>query len=133
METPKSLSATAGQQTLNSGINISDVVKAEIIWTLKIADCGFSLRSSDNQSDLFSTMFPDSAVARGFQTGRTKTMYEITHGLASYFKTILVDAIGRSDVHMYSFDESLNEVTQSSEMDLYVKFWNADSNQVQSR
>ena len=28
---------------------------------------------------------------------------------------------------MYSFDESLNEVTQSSEI------WNADSNQVQSR
>ena len=44
----------------------------------------------------------------------------------------LIDAIGQSDVYMYSFDESLIEVTQSSEMNLCVKFWKADSNQVQS-
>ena len=65
--------------------------------------------------------------------GRTKTMHKITHGLAPYFKSILVDAIGWADVCTYSFEESLNEVTQSSEMDLYVRFWNADSNQAQSR
>ena len=64
----------------------------------------------------FSTMFLGSAVARGFQMGRTKTMYEITHGLAPCFKSILNDAIGRSDVYTYLFDESLNEVTQSSEI-----------------
>ena len=44
----------------------------------------------------------------------------------------LTDAIGQSDVYMYSFDESLIEVTKSSEMDLCLKFWKADSNQVQS-
>ena len=74
LETPKSSSATAGQQTLDSCINISDVVKAEIIWTLKIVDCGFSLRSSGNQSDLFSTVFSDSAVARGFQRGCSRLL-----------------------------------------------------------
>ena len=95
-------------------------MKGEIIWTLKIVDRGFSLRSSDNQSDLFSTMFPDSAIAQGFQMGRTTIMYERTHGLAPYFKSVLVDSIGRSDVYTYSFDESLNDVTKSS--DLYVRF-----------
>ena len=54
--------------------------------------------------------------------GRTRTMCGITHGLAPYSKSILVDATGRSDVCKCSFDESLNEVTQSSEMDLYVRF-----------
>ena len=44
------------------------------------------------------------------------------HGLAPYFKKIFVDAIGQSDVNMYSFDESLIEVTRSSEIDLCVKF-----------
>ena len=78
-------------------------------------------------------MFSDKAIARSFQMGRTNTMYEITPGLAPYFKSIVFNAIGRSDVYMYSFDESLNELTQSSGMDLYVRFWNADSNQVQSR
>ena len=133
LESPKSSSATVGQQALDSCIIISNVVKAEIIWTLKIVDHGFSLRSRDDQSDLFSTMFLGSAVARGFQMGRTKTMYEITHGLAPCFKSILNDAIGRSDVYTYLFDESLNEVTQSSEMDRHVRLWNADSSQVQFR
>ena len=80
-------------QQVNRHWTLSDVVKAEIIWTLKNVDCGFSLRSSDNQSDLFSTIFPDSAIARGFQMGRTKTIHEITHGRAPYFKSILVYVI----------------------------------------
>ena len=51
LETPKSLSTTtsrAGQQTVDSCINIFDAVKSEIFWTLKIVDCGFSLQSTDN-------------------------------------------------------------------------------------
>ena len=67
---------------------------------MKRVDCGFSLRSSDNQSNLFSAVFPDSAIARGFQIRRTNTMHEITHGLASYFNSELDDAIGRSDAYM---------------------------------
>ena len=46
---------------------------------------------------MFSTIFPDSAIAWGFQMGRTKTMYEVTHGVAPSFKSMLVDAIGLSD------------------------------------
>ena len=105
LETPKSSSTTAGQQKVGACINISNAVKAEIIWTLKIVDCGFSLWSSGNQS--------------GFQTGRTKTI-----------NTCWCNWSIRCT---YSFDESLNEVTEPSEMGRYVRFWNADSNQVQSR
>ena len=88
-------STTAGQQTLDSCINISNVVKAEIIWTLKVVDCGFSLRTGGNASDLFSTMFlimllSNSAIALGFQIGKTKTMYEITHGLAPYVNQMYI-------------------------------------------
>ena len=84
MKTPKSSSVAACQQTLDCFINISDVVKAETIWTLKILDrfSSFALRSSDNQSNLFFTMFPDSA--RGFQMERTMTMYDIINVLAIF-------------------------------------------------
>ena len=34
---------------------------------------------------------------------------------------------------MYSFDESLNDVTQTCEIDLYVHFWDAVSNRVETR
>ena len=50
LETPKSSSTTAGQQKVGACINISNAVKAEISWALKIVDCGFSLWSSGNQS-----------------------------------------------------------------------------------
>ena len=88
-------STTAGQQKLGSCINISKVVKAETIWTLKVVDCRFSFWTGDNASDLFSTMFiimflSNSAIARGFQIGKTKTMYEITHGLAPYVNQMYV-------------------------------------------
>ena len=49
-------------------------------------------------------------------------MYKITHRLAPYLKSILVDSISRSDVYTYSFDESLNEMKESSEMELYFRF-----------
>ena len=34
---------------------------------------------------------------------------------------------------MYSLDESLNDVTQTCEMDLYVHFWDSVSNRVETR
>lgn len=46
-------------------------------------------------------MFHDSDIARGCQMGRTKAIYEITDGLVPYFKSILVDATGWSDVCTY--------------------------------
>ena len=38
-----------------------------------------------------------------------------------------------SEIHVYSFDESLNEVTQTSEMDLYIRFWDVNRNCVNVR
>ena len=55
-------------------------------------------------------------------------MYVINHGLAPYFKSLLKTSIDRSDIFSFSFDENLNEATQTSEMDLYVRFWNVNEN-----
>ena len=38
-----------------------------------------------------------------------------------------------SDIHVHSFDESLNEVTQTCEMDLYVRYWDVACSQVKMR
>jgi len=45
----------------------------------------------------------------------------------------VLTSINTSDIHVYSFDESLNEVTQTCEMDLYVRYWDATCNQVKMR
>ena len=69
-------------------------------------------------------MFPDSKIAEAFSMGRTKSMYMINHGLAPFFKSLLLSELNKSDIFAFSFDESLNQVNQTCEIDVYVRFWN---------
>ena len=96
-------------------------------------DNGFSVRSNDEINEVFSVMFPDSKIASQFRMAHSKAMYEINHGLAPYFKTVLNDTLNLSDIHVYSFDESLNDVTQTSEIDLYLRYWDINDNHVKVR
>ena len=81
---------------------------------------GVSVRFNDNIGETFSAMFLDINF-KDFSLNRTKSMYVINHGLAPYFQTLFIDALGKSEIHVYSFDENLNDSTQTSEMDLYVR------------
>ena len=65
-----------------------------------------------------------------FSMGCTKSMYVINHGLAPFFKSQLTDDFEKSDIHVFSFGESLNDVTQASEMDLYVRYWDVNASKV---
>ena len=60
-------------------------------------------------------------------------MYEINHGLGPHFKELLNNSLKMSNIHVYSFDESLNEATQTCEMDLYERFWDVNVNKVNVR
>ena len=111
----------------------ADCIKAEIIWTLKSVLGGFSVRANDDFNETLSAMFPDSKIARNFSMATTKAMYAINHGIAAYFKSLLLSSINTSDIHVYSFDESLNEVTQTCGMDLYVRYWDVACSQVKMR
>ena len=60
-------------------------------------------------------------------------MNSANHGLAPYFKTLLQKILEKSEILSYSFDESLNEVIQTSEMDLFVRFWDGTDKCVKVR
>ena len=51
--------------------------------------------------------------------GPTKLRYFVNFGIASYFKSVLIESIKQSLRHIVSFEESLNVMTQSCEMDRY--------------
>ena len=51
--------------------------------------------------------------------GPTKLRYFVNFGIASYFKSVLIESIKQSLRHIVSFEESLNDMTQSCEMDRY--------------
>ena len=72
-------------------------------------------------------------IASSFQMGPNKLHYYVTFGLAPYFKLLLTDTLKKSDCHVLSFDESLNDFTQTSEMDLLVRFFDNITNIVNTR
>ena len=82
---------------------------------------GVSVRFNDDIRETFSAMFPDINF-KDFFLNRIKVMYVINHGVGPCSQTLLIDALGQSEIHVYSFDESLNDSTQTSEMNLYVRY-----------
>ena len=60
-------------------------------------------------------------------------MYVVNHGLAPYFKSVLKTNRHKAEFLVYSFDESLNGVTQTAEMDFHVHYSDPVENRVKVR
>ena len=60
-------------------------------------------------------------------------MCVINHGLAPFFKSMLNDSLQKSKINVFCFDGSLNDVTQTCVMDMYIRYWNDNSNTVNVR
>ena len=80
------------QQMLDLHVHNGDVVKAEIIWILKSICSGYSNRSCEQLNCTLKAVFPDDKIAEAFSMGRTKSMYMINHGLAPFFKSLLLSS-----------------------------------------
>ena len=109
------------------------VVKAEIVWALKVVMSHFSLRSCLELNDLFKYMFPDSQIASKFSLSKTKCSYIINLGLAAYFSDVLLSQIKASPFFVISYDESLNKILRNEQMDCSIRFWNNETGVVCSR
>ena len=46
---------------------------------------------------------------------------------------MLENEVKSSDWFVVSFDESLNDVTQTDEMDICIRFWNKENNRIEDR
>ena len=116
------------QATLEVVVNNSGKLKAEIIWTLKTVSSGYSNNSSKDISNLFYAMFPDGKIAKDMRLGVDKVKYLLNFGIASVFKNALLDSIKKSEFCVVSFDESLNDNTQNCQMDVLIRYFDADDN-----
>ena len=99
--------------------------KAEIVWAIKVVCSSYSNNSCFDVSQVFKCMFPDSEIAKSFELGADKLKYVINFGLAPYFEDMLGELLKKSDHHVISFDESLNDVTQNCQMDILVRFFDS--------
>ena len=78
-------------------------------------------------------LFPQLKRLYKFILAHTNFVYVINHGLAPFCKSMLNDSLQKSNIRVFCFDESLNEVEQSCEMDMCIRYWNYNSNTVNSR
>ena len=118
----ESTSTKYQQTTIDHGVSASEVVKAEIVWTLFSVARGFSDNSGKDIHSTFETMFPDSAIASSFQVGPDKFKYMTNWGIAPDVKEQLRNNIEKAKYVVVSFDESLNHTTQSCQMDLLLRY-----------
>ena len=111
-------------------VSKNDVLRSEVLWTLKTVTNHQSYRSTDGCDKLFQTMFPDSAIAKKLTCNAKKCSYLTVFGLGEHIKTTLLREISGPFVLM--FDESLNRKSQSKQMDVHVRLWDVN-NQVSTR
>lgn len=118
-------SASATKQTTITGTcdSKNEVLKAEILWALKVMNSHYSFKSSEDTSKLFAAMFPDSEIAKRFACGERKCAYVCTFGIAPHFKKLLLSEVSNQTKYVMLFDESLNHHLQSKQMDLHVRLW----------
>ncbi|KAK5900192.1 hypothetical protein CesoFtcFv8_009591 [Champsocephalus esox] len=115
--------STATKQTTLNVPSKHDVIKAEILWALKIMDSHYSYKSSEDTSRLFAAMFPDSEIAAQFACGESKCSYVCTYGLAPYFKRLILTDVSKQTAYVVLFDETMNHHLQSKQMDVHVRLW----------
>ena len=120
-------------QNVDTAVVTGDVIRAEVLWTLKVVMCHYSFNSCNDISATFRAMFPDSGIAKTFTCGATKCAYLSCFGLAPYFHEQLVDMVRSTACYSISFDECMNRISQNKQMDFIIRYWNGNTNKVAVR
>lgn len=121
-----------GPAGLGSFLVKNDVLKAEVMWALKVTQAHYSYNSCSNISSLFPAMFPDSRIAEQFSCGERKCAYLCCHGIAPHFLDLMTQKVRSQHAYVLLFDESLNKKTKSKQMDVHVRMWEDDKVSVMS-
>ena len=127
------LSSTSSSNLIVAHFNATSGTNAEIIWALNCVVKGYSDRSNDDFGDISRAICPTGLEPKYFKMGRNKLKYVVTHGLYPYFREKLDSDVNKSLFISIMFDESLNEIVQQSEMDMFVCFWDIDRHKISSR
>ena len=64
---------------------------------------------------------------------KDKLSYVINFGLANFIKDELISLVQKSPWFVISYDESLNQKVQLTQMDLVVRYWGNETNMVKTR
>ena len=100
-----------------------------MVWALKVVQNDLPFAVCDDIGKLFNSMFPGSA-SNDFQCGSAKMSYLITHGVAPYFKELLLNDIRKSS-NGYTLHSDKTTTSQTEkQMDVIVRYWLLEYNQI---
>ena len=118
------------QLTLVSNLSSAERREAELLWTLKCFRSDMSALSYEGVSELFEVMFSDSQIAKDFQMSQTKMTYIINFAIEPYFLEILISELKSCNYYSVSLHESINDIIQTCQMDVHVRYWNSSKDQI---
>ena len=135
---PAASQALAGNEVtalrgLNKYILRDEVTSAEIWWALCCCMNHVSMSAGGKAVNLFPRTFPDSVIASKMEFSRQKIAYMNVYGLAKYFNDMLLEELKSCKDIVICFDESVNKVAQRQQMDIAVRFWNKETDEVSTR
>lgn len=100
----KSLSSMLASSSRRAASLAESTIEAEVRWAMFVAKHNVAFLTSDHASRLFAKMFPDSATAKHFGCGRTKTTAIIKEALAPYYLNKILSSM--SNPFSLMMDES---------------------------
>lgn len=112
-------------QSIQSLLGSNATLKAEICWTLKVITSHYSFKSSENAVSL-SSCFPTAKLLNILLAGKEKQHIWQPLGLHLIFLSLLKGKVRDQSKYVLLFDESLNSEMQSKQLDVLVRYWNAD-------
>ena len=90
----------------------NEQIEAEARWSLFVAKHNLAFLTSDHANSLFHKLFPDSAIAKRFSCGRTKTTAIVKNALAPYYQAKVLESMTDNPFSLM-MDES-NDKTDKS-------------------
>lgn len=125
--TSQSVASTSSeQQTLNASSGFGSmsqmVLKSELVFLMTTLRGHVSARASEMLARQSVNIFPDSKIAQEMALGRTKYGYLLCFGLSPFLQNRIVKEV-KSTPFCAMFDESLNKISQKSQMDIIVRWF----------
>ena len=92
-------------QLRNTFVSVEEqVIKAELLWLLKMMESGFSFNSAENMVPLICQMDPESKIFPRVTLSRKKCAYYTTHGLYPFYLEALIKRILEAPAYTLGVD-----------------------------
>ena len=131
--TASTSSSGSSFSSIKGYFTVETVTDAQILWVLDVISNHYCQDSCRNKNKLFAARFKDNKIAQSFSCGSTKCGYVVNFGLASFFKSLLAEALNDASHCICCFDESYNSVIKKRQMDMHVPYWDNTANAVFKR